>query len=296
MSLRASSSSSSGDGGGGGEVFDRVVLTEDQSEGQRVRSWLVEWSADSGASWQTFGSGESIGNKRILLAPSAQSYNATSVRLTVLAAVPTHSGVTLGVVAAAVAGGSGTSGGGGGGVSVGRTPVRATISVYPPCSSGTPATIRKLGTEDIGMTETTPVVWQGGLYRFESVRSGHWNNTLNCTRDVPGQGRQCLQYLRFRHQAGPEDGWRSGAIATSPFGVGWALACAVVDDTPNGTGAVWAFASQEGPEVAMFSSATIAVDANWTQAVAITLPAGYSAFNTAVAPGCVWRVVCFGDG
>ena len=139
------------------------------------------------------------------------------------------------------------------------------------------------------MTETTPVVWNGSLYRFESVRSGHYNNTLNCTRDVPGLGRQCVPYLRFRHQAGPADGWATGAVATAPFGLNWQLACAVVDTTatttPGGAGTVWVFASQETRTIAMFSATSISPQAEWTEAIALTLPAGYTAFNTAVAPG-----------
>ena len=39
------------------EVFDRVVLVEDQTAGQRVRGWAVEWSADSGKTWTLFAAG-----------------------------------------------------------------------------------------------------------------------------------------------------------------------------------------------------------------------------------------------
>src|SRR5262245_49711948 len=36
--------------------------------------------------------------------------------------------------------------------------------------------IRKLGTIDLDLVETTPIVFNGGLYRFEWVREGYWNN------------------------------------------------------------------------------------------------------------------------
>ena len=36
--------------------------------------------------------------------------------------------------------------------------------------------IRKLGTLDCDMVETTPIVFQGRLYRFEYVRANHWAN------------------------------------------------------------------------------------------------------------------------
>ena len=38
-------------------VFDRVVLREDQTAGQRVRGWAVEWSGDHGATWTPFAAG-----------------------------------------------------------------------------------------------------------------------------------------------------------------------------------------------------------------------------------------------
>lgn len=37
--------------------------------------------------------------------------------------------------------------------------------------------IRKLGTLDLDLVETTPVVFRGRLLRFEWVRDGYWNNT-----------------------------------------------------------------------------------------------------------------------
>ena len=70
------------------------------------------------------------------------------------------------------------------------------------------------------MTETTPIVWKKELYRFESLRGGNWNNTLNCTNTNPGQGRSCEGHLRFRKQSGPPE-WKTGEVVTSPFGIGW---------------------------------------------------------------------------
>eukprot|EP00041_Stephanoeca_diplocostata_P007663 m.110287 g.110287 ORF g.110287 m.110287 type:complete len:281 (+) comp16979_c0_seq5:1973-2815(+) len=114
------------------------------------------------------------------------------------------------------------------------------------------------------MTETTPIVFNGSLYRFESVRAHNWNNTMD--------GKP---YLRLRAQSGPP-AWQTGPIASSVFGVGWMLACAVVD-VPRST--VYAFASQEGQQIAVFSSQNLQT---WTNATAITLPAGIKTFNTAV--------------
>lgn len=49
--------------------------------------------------------------------------------------------------------------------------------------------IRKLGTVDLDLVETTPVVFGGRLYRFEWVREGYWNNLrrTNYFRFVDGQ-------------------------------------------------------------------------------------------------------------
>lgn len=230
------------------KVFDRVVLTEDQTDGQKIRGWLVEWSAD-GTNWTTFGKGKSIGNKRIVLAKGAQSFKATDVRLNITA-------------------------------SYGGKP-SAAMRVHAPCLTGTVDTITKLGTEDIGMTETTPIVFKGQLYRFESLRSGNWNNTYECTNTSPGEGRKCQSLLRFRKQSGPPD-WKTGEVVTSPFGVGWALGCAIVDDD---AGRVHVFASKEAQEIGTWSSDTLSPQAKWTASTALTLPSNLQAFNTAVAKG-----------
>ena len=90
-----------------------------------MRGWVVEYSPD-GKQWKVFGKGKSIGNKRIVLARSALSFAATDVRLNITAAY-------------------------------GGKP-NAVLKVHAPCLAGSVDTITKLGTEDIGMTETTPVV------------------------------------------------------------------------------------------------------------------------------------------
>ena len=37
--------------------------------------------------------------------------------------------------------------------------------------------IRKLGTIDLDLVETTPIVFKGRLYRFEYVRERYWAGT-----------------------------------------------------------------------------------------------------------------------
>ena len=193
-----------------GAVFDRVMLQEDQRQGQLIRGWVVEWSEDGGGTWREFAKGASIGSKRIEVAPGAMTHAATHVRLNITA-------------------------------SYGALKPSATLSVHAPCPTGGVSGVVKLGTEDIGMTETTPIVWNHSLYRFESVRGGNWNNTLNCTNPAPGEAHACNAYLRFRRQSGPPE-WRTLEVVTAPFGVGFGLACAVVDPEND---KIWAFGSGE---------------------------------------------------
>ena len=234
--------------GGVAQVFDRVVLIEDQTKGQIVRGWVVEWSPDSGVNWEVFGQGRSIGNKRIVLAQGAMSHKATDVRLNITAAY-------------------------------GGTP-HAVLKVHAPCLTGTVDTIRKIGTEDIGMTETTPIVFKGQLYRMESLRTGNWNNTLNCTNDSPGQGRSCIQYLRFRKQTGPPN-WKTGEVVTSPFGLYHDFGCSIVDEDAD---RVHVFGTRQ-PRVSHFSSDSLHPESTWKEEVAIELPSHMPPFNTAVGKG-----------
>ena len=45
----------------------------------------------------------------------------------------------------------------------------------PTDSDGRPL-ITKLGTIDVDLVETTPIVFEDKVYRFEYVRKGYWNN------------------------------------------------------------------------------------------------------------------------
>src|SRR5258706_4655583 len=73
--------------------------------------------------------------------------------------------------------------------------------------------IRKLGTIDLDMVETTPVVFHGTLWRFEWVRQGigqqYWNN------------KRHTNYFRFRNPATGE--------VTPPFGDGHEFGSAFVE-------------------------------------------------------------------
>jgi len=117
--------------------------------------------------------------------------------------------------------------------------------------------IRKLGTIDLDMVETTPVVWSGDLWRFEWVRQGigqqYWANE-----------RQ-TNYFRFKNP-------RSGAI-TAPFADGHEFGSAYVQDaTAYVTGTLGR------SRINLFVSRDLQ---NWEQSVVLNDPR-YGIFNTSM--------------
>jgi len=115
--------------------------------------------------------------------------------------------------------------------------------------------ITKLGTLDLDMVETTPVVFKGRLYRFEYVRANYWAND---TRD---------SYFRFvdvetgRHSASFAKGYHLGNVF-------------VEEDTLYVTGTnLW-----DGERVDLFASRDMERWESWN---ALNLP-GYGLFNTSV--------------
>eukprot|EP00164_Ancoracysta_twista_P010303 GFYU01015487.1.p1 GENE.GFYU01015487.1~~GFYU01015487.1.p1 ORF type:complete len:485 (+),score=121.52 GFYU01015487.1:40-1494(+) len=66
------------------DSFDRVVVQEDQKDGQVIREYKLEYTADATGSseWKLLATGSSVGNKRIELLPSAIT-DARVVRLTI---------------------------------------------------------------------------------------------------------------------------------------------------------------------------------------------------------------------
>ncbi|MFC2126577.1 hypothetical protein ACFLU5_17440, partial [Bacteroidota bacterium] len=106
------------------------------------------------------------------------------------------------------------------------------------CSPGRPPTdtngrplIIKSGTIDVDLVETTPVVFQNRIYRFEYVRAGYWDNKTDDS------------YFRFvDHETG---------ISSKPFAKGFHLGSAFVH---NGTIYVTAVDIWDGEQIHVFSS------------------------------------------
>ena len=145
--------------------------------------------------------------------------------------------------------------------------------------SGKPA-IRKLGTIDCDMVETTPVVWRGKLYRFEYVRDNYKPNKTGAS------------YFRFVDVA-------TGA-ATAPFAPGWHLGSAYVEPAqPGDVGAgkgdrayVFGVNIWNGAEIRVFWSDDLA---RWSSKTALDLP-GWGIYNTSVCKGADGYVMAFEIG
>lgn len=121
-------------------------------------------------------------------------------------------------------------------------------------SEGRPL-ITKLGTIDVDLVETTPIVFKDKVYRFEYVREGYWNNKTGDS------------YFRFvDHETGQ---------TTRPFAKGFHLGSAFVDD---GTVYVTAVNIWDGEQIFIFASQDLE---NWKSWLALELP-GYGLFNTSL--------------
>ena len=129
--------------------------------------------------------------------------------------------------------------------------------------------IRKLGTIDCVLVETTPVVFKGKLYRFEYVRSGYWDNPTGDS------------YFRFvDHDTGQ---------ASLPFAHGYHLGSAFVEDDVlyvTGTN-IW-----DGERIDLFVSEDME---HWEVRNTLQLP-GYGLFNTSLCKAEEQYVLMFEVG
>jgi hypothetical protein len=116
-------------------------------------------------------------------------------------------------------------------------------------------TIKKLGTIDLLMVETTPVVFQGRLYRFEYIRDNYPINKTGAS------------YFRFIDVATGK--------ATPAFAKGLHLGCAFVE---GNTVYPYGVDKWGGSKITVFWSKDMA---KWVERLALQLP-GWELFNTSV--------------
>ena len=124
-------------------------------------------------------------------------------------------------------------------------------------ASGKPL-IKKLGTMDCDMVETTPIVFRGRLYRFEYVRQNYKRNTTGDS------------YFRF---IDVETG-----KPTQAFAAGYHLGSAYVE---NDTVYVYGVDAWGGSNIQVFWSKDLRT---WSSQPALTLP-GWGIFNNSVCKG-----------
>ncbi len=141
--------------------------------------------------------------------------------------------------------------------------VLISLMILPSCSTEEqPSTdsndrphIIKLGTIDVDLVETTPIVFNNKVYRFEYVRQGYWNNKTGDS------------YFRFvEHKSGQP---------TKSFAKGFHLGSAFVDD---GTVYVTAVDTWDGERIFVFASKDLE---NWKSWQAFEL-SGFGIFNTSL--------------
>ncbi len=125
----------------------------------------------------------------------------------------------------------------------------------PPTDADGRPLIVKSGTIDVDLVETTPILFQNKVYRFEYVRQGYWDNQTGDS------------YFRFvDHETGkPTKSFAKGKHLGSAF---------VYDETIYVTAVdIW-----DGEQVHIFSSRDLV---NWDSWLAFELP-GYGIFNTSL--------------
>ena len=139
------------------------------------------------------------------------------------------------------------------------TPLLLGCSTSPDSVSPLPRPLlRKLGTVDTDLVETTPVVFRGRLWRFESVRERYPGNALG------------KPYFRFVDAA-------TGG-ATPPFAEGRHLGCALVEGDAVHVFGVPAWGASR---IDVFRSGDLKT---WTTQTAFERP-GWGIYNTSVARG-----------
>jgi len=129
--------------------------------------------------------------------------------------------------------------------------------------------IKKLGTIECDMVETTPVVWKGRLFRFEYVRDNYKANKT---------GRS---YFRFKDVEKDE--------ATPAFAAGYHLGSAHVE---GDTMYVYGVNAWDGDTIQVFWSKDLKT---WSDKTALKLP-GWGLFNNSVCKGPERYIMAFEVG
>lgn len=143
------------------------------------------------------------------------------------------------------------------------------LTPAPACAEPARPVIQKLGTIDVDLVETSPVVFKGKVYRYEYVRQGYWDNQTGDS------------YFRFvDHETGE---------ATPAFAKGFHLGSAFVD---GDTAIVTAVNIWDGEQIDVFTSKDLQTWEHWN---ALNLPS-YGIFNTSLCKADETYVLMFEIG
>ena len=124
-------------------------------------------------------------------------------------------------------------------------------------------TMKKLGTLEIGVVETTPVVWKDELLRFEWVRNSQWGRQENA-REVG-----CYHFVNMK----------TGACSAE-FALDHSFGCCYAE---NGVMYVHGVAGNGGGQILKnFWSEDLV---NWQESVALEFPQDINLYNTSVCKG-----------
>ncbi|HUL51152.1 MAG TPA: hypothetical protein VLU94_01075 [Candidatus Nitrosotalea sp.] len=146
----------------------------------------------------------------------------------------------------------------------GRPPGRIRGPLEGPIDDAGRPLIRKLGTIDLDLVETTPIVFRGRLWRFEWVREGYWNN------------QRKTNYFRFiDHDTGE---------SSVPFGDGHEFGSAFVEGD-----SVYVTGTRGRNRVDMFSSHDLQTWETWP----VIDDGRYGIFNTSLCKAGNEYVVMF---
>jgi len=138
---------------------------------------------------------------------------------------------------------------------LGATTFVSGSTLHPAADTAGRPLIEKIGTIDCDMVETSPVVFNNRVYRFEYVRANYWDNHTGDS------------YFRFvDHKTGKR---------TASFAKGFHFGSAFVS---NGTVYVTAVNKPDGESVYLFASRDLE---HWDSWLAFNLP-GFGMFNTSM--------------
>lgn len=124
--------------------------------------------------------------------------------------------------------------------------------------------MRKLGTVAIGVVESTPVVWNDRLYRFEWVRNHDWGKVDGVTRDVG-----CYHFVDMETEE-----------STPDFALDHSFGCCYAE---NGKMYVYGVRGGGGGQVLDTFVSTDLI--NWEMTECLTFPEDVSLYNTSVCKG-----------